>query len=198
MPDYFYKLLFTNKFYAIRIISVLLILSGCGYHAGSHSERAFPSVAEKRPSRQTLVAIPLFSNTTPEPLLEKQMTQVFKETLSRRGWRIEENKKKAMLTLSGRITGFRRTPISLTLLGAAREYRLQIGLEIRLLRPEYGKEERLHLLQGFAEYSVQPDAGRDRIAKERAIREAGQKMAEEITSLLLMPTVEKEAGTVRE
>ena len=197
MPGYFYKLFFNHHFRVVHILFISLFLSaGCGYHAGIYPEGATSSTSVQGRAKQTL-AIPLFSNATLEPLLEKQITQTFKETLSRRGFHIEKNRKKALLSLAGRITAFGRTPISLSLLGAAREYRIRIKIKIRLLRTKDGKELRTYLLQGLAEYNAQADAGRDRIAKDRAIREAAQKMANEIALALSVPTekISAEAAT---
>jgi len=112
------------------------------------------------------------------------MTQVVKETLSRRGWQIEESQAKADLSLSGRVTSSGLKAISLSLLGAAREYRVRLKMKVRLLNAKDGKVLRVLTPEGLAEYRAQPDTARDRLAKDRAIREAGQKMAHEIALAL--------------
>jgi len=166
-------------------LALLFLLSGCGYRAGLSLEPHSSEEPALLPRKSLMV--PLFFNASAEPLLEKSMTQIFKETLSRRGWSLKEVPAKAELKLSGRITAFGLTPISLSPLGAAREYRIQIDAQIRVLSAKSGTLLQIHPLKGLAEYRVRSSADLDRIAKNRAIREAAQTMADDLNLALGLP-----------
>jgi len=174
-----------------RNVACLLLvgLAGCGYHEGIR-----PAVAEIEPvkppgrARHT-IAIPIFENATFEPILEKPISQIFKETFFSRGWDITGDPKRAAVILKGRINRYERFPISLNPQGQAKEYRIKIGLQLRLHPSEGagadGEKTFVVATEGSAEYIARSDPGADRIAENRAIREAGRRMAEEAADFLL-------------
>jgi outer membrane lipopolysaccharide assembly protein LptE/RlpB len=171
----------------ITFFLLLALLSGCGYQAGmDHGLTDFDHVRDPGSSGQT-IAIPLFENATFEPLLEKRISQIFKETFIARGWEVRSDPGRADLVLEGRISRYHRAPVSLNPQGQAREYRIQIGLKVHLQQsgekrfetsPETSYEE-------SAEYLARADAKASRSAEDRAIREVGRKMAEKLADLLL-------------
>jgi outer membrane lipopolysaccharide assembly protein LptE/RlpB len=131
------------------------------------------------PSDQT-IAIPLFENATFEPLLEKRVSESFKETFLKQGWRVVVQSNQAPLTLSGRVIRFDKTPISLNRIGQAQEYRITIGLEYMLLPKKGDRSQQKDHAEASAEYIANPDPISDRVAQDRAIREAGQHLAERV------------------
>lgn len=157
------------------ILLLLLSLAGCGYHSGIRSEMSSPD--------QT-IAIPVFENATFEPLLEKRVGESFKETFLRQGWHVVAQPHQARLTLSGRVTRFDRTPVSLNRIGQAQEYRITIGLEYTLLPKEGDQSKRKDHAEASAEYIANPDPISDRAAQDRAIREAGRRLAERVAHLI--------------
>jgi len=112
------------------------------------------------------------------------LTPIFKTSLYERGWNITENSDQIAKMLVGQITRFGRQPISLDPVGGAREYRINITLKIGLVESKTGKESFSHTVEGVAEYIARAGSGDDRLAKDRAIREAGRDMAEQVTHLL--------------
>lgn len=157
------------------ILLLLLSLAGCGYHSGLPSEMTSPD--------QT-IAIPLFENATFEPLLEKRVSESFKETFLRQGWQVVAHPHQAPRTLSGRVTRFDKTPISLNRIGQAQEYRITIGLDYTLLSGEGEPPKEKNHAEASAEYIVHPDPLADRVAQDRAIREAGKQLAERVAGLI--------------
>jgi hypothetical protein len=174
------------------IFRVILSLSfftflACGYHFGTGPERS--DGAESTGAGRN-IAIPLFENTTFEPILEKRVTEAFKETFFSKGWKVVSDQRHASLILTGRILRFERIPISLRQDGLAEEFRVKIGMEVRLLDSEKeptqeGKAAPLKReAEGIADYIARADVAADRVAEDRAIREAGRKMAEQVADLL--------------
>jgi len=163
-----------------------LSMAACGYQAGggvAHFNQVDSAVAGRT------IAIPLFENVTFEPILEKRVTETFKETFYSRGWKVVGARAGASFLLTGKIIRFERIPISLNRDGLAEEFRVKIGMELRLLDSENGqmRNGKPDLLrkeaEGVAEYIARADVAADRVAEDRAIREAGRKLAEQVTDL---------------
>jgi len=170
-------------FIYVTLFLLLALLSGCGYREGrGHDVRDLNRSRIPGSPRQT-IAMPLFENATFEPLLEMRMSQIFKETFISRGWKVSSNPGGADLVLKGRISRYSRTPVSLNLLGQAREYRIQIGLGFHLRQAGGGGFDTRD--EESAEYIARSDTKASRSAENRAIREAGRKMAERLADLLL-------------
>ncbi len=157
------------------ILLLLLSLAGCGYHSGLRSEIT---------SSDHAIAIPIFENATFEPLLEKRVSESFKETFLRQGWQVVAHPHQAPLTLSGRVTRFDRTPVALNRIGQAQEYRITIGFEYTLLPRQGDQSKQKDHAEGSAEYIANPDPISDRAAQDRAIREAGRHLAERVADLI--------------
>ena len=156
------------------ILLLVLSLAGCGYQSGIRSEIT---------SSDQTIAIPIFENATFEPLLERQVAESFKETFLRQGWRVVAHSDQAPLTLSGRVIRFDRVPISLNLIGQALEYRITIGLEYTFLPKTGDPPKQKDHAEASAEYIANPDPLADRAAEDRAIREAGLRLAERVVDL---------------
>jgi len=166
--------------YAFLILPFLV--TGCSGRSGFLSSEDLPA---SRGNKKAL-AIPLFSNTTSEPLLERELTRIFKETFYGLGWNVKNKPKDDGATLLVRITGFSQKPTVLTPTGGAREYQITINMAVRLLE---GEEETFsRTVGGLAEYITRSDTKTDRISKDRAIREAGRKMAEKVSAFLQFPS----------
>lgn len=177
---------------------LFLGVAACGYQAGGGVAH-FNNVDSATAGRT--IAIPLFENTTFEPILEKRVTETFKETFYSRGWKVVGNQTDASFVLTGKIVRFERIPISLNRDGLAEEFRVKIRMEIRLLDSENGQKRngKPGLLkreaEGAAEYIARADVAADRVAEDRAIHEAGRKLAEQVTDLFTVNNFFKpEAG----
>ncbi len=170
------------------ILLLLVSLAGCGYHSGIRSEMASPD---------RTIAIPVFENATFEPLLENRVSEGFKETFLRQGWQVVAKPDQAPLTLSGRVIRFDRVPISLNRIGQAQEYRITIGLEYAFLSSkETPPSKQKDHAEASAEYIASSDPITDRVAEDRAIREAGRRLAERVADLRNMTQLSTSPSTV--
>lgn len=177
----------------VTIFLLLALLSGCGFQQGvDHRVTDLDRVRNPGRFRQT-IAMPLFKNATFEPLLEKRMSQIFKETFISRGWNVTSAPGHADFMLRGHVKRFSRTPVSLNLQGQVEEYRIQIGLQFHL--QQSGGKRFVTSAEERAEYIARSDAKASRIAEDRAIREAGKKMAERLADLLLTRVTPEEGLT---
>ncbi len=142
------------------------------------------------PRAEKTIAIPLFSNTTFEPILEKELTRIFKETFYNHGWHVANKPLGNDLVLRANITSFSQIPTSLTPSGGAREYRVQIVAEFQLQQGARQEQRFSKVVTGVADYVTRSDVAQDRSSKNRAIREAGREMAEQVSALIQMPIPE--------
>lgn len=171
----------------MRVLLFLLFsvgfLSACGFTT-AHQENG---ASERKLAKP--IAIPLFSNATLEPILEKEMTRIFKETFYTQGWHVTNRASGDEPLLSGRVTHFSVVATALTSTGGAREYQMRIGMEIHLLQGVGAEQKKVFTttVEGISDYRAQPDSATDRAAKNRAIREAGQEMAEQVAAFLRLP-----------
>jgi hypothetical protein len=153
-------------------------VDGCGYTAVST-----PPVGEVR-----TVAVPLFDNRTFEPLLEARLTERVKSRLVSTGpWRLVNRPGVADLVIVGTVTGFGVTPVSFDETHSALEQRVTITVEVTAERRgrEAGAPAFRRTLTGTAEYAELGDTLRTRAAKNRAIEEAGDLLAQDLLARLI-------------
>ncbi|MFY9270492.1 MAG: LptE family protein [Candidatus Manganitrophaceae bacterium] len=174
---------------AVFFLFLLIALSSCGYHHGFRSElQPFPEGRGARPDASDplgTISIPVFVNTTFEPLLEKRITDVFKETFLTRGWEVTDGSGETGWLLTGLVQRFERIPISLQLTGRAQEYRIKVALEYTVVRSGTLPGPK-RVIEASAEYIASPEPLLDRAAQDRAIREAGRRLAEQVADLIRM------------
>ncbi|GEM_PF-6415782 len=172
---------------SLFILCVIVSLSAClGPRSHSTDESARTDGPEKT------IVIPLFHNATLEPLIEKELTRIFKETFYARGWHVENKHGHSQKKLSGQIAGFSVTPTALTRTGGAREYQIHIRMEIEVLQGSAREKIFETRVEGIADYIARSDSAASRAAKNRAIREAGREMAERVSVFLEMLVGNKE------
>jgi len=173
---------------AIALWILLVLLSACIGPQNNLSDK----VDAPKTDPTKIIVIPLFYNATLEPILEKELTRIFKETFFAQGWQVETKQTDDKKTLSGQITAFSVVPTALGLTGGAREYQVQIAMDIEVLQGNKENKVLKTNVEGIADYVVRPNSAADRAAKNRAIREAGREMAERVSAFLEMPLRKKE------
>ncbi|MFQ5588667.1 MAG: LPS assembly lipoprotein LptE [Nitrospiria bacterium] len=165
-----------SRFLFFFTLFLCFVIMGCGVHRNSETGPPHRSHTKK-------IVIPLFANATFEPNLEKELTRIFKTVFSRNGWDLENHAADDRLTLSGKIIGFSQRPTALTPTGGARAYQIKIDVEVRLKKPEEGTPF-VKTISGRSDYIAQADAVAERAAKDRAIREAVEKIAQQVAALI--------------
>lgn len=169
-------------FYALPLFLLMILLFACRSPQKNMGDatRTTKDVIEKT------IAIPLFYNATSEPILEKEFTQIFKETFYAQGWQVQNKHMETGKTLSGRIVAFSVTPTVLGLTGGARAYQMKILLAVHVGQRDIVDAILEVTLEGISEYTARPNSAADRAAKNRAIREAAREMAERSVAFLEM------------
>jgi outer membrane lipopolysaccharide assembly protein LptE/RlpB len=175
------------------LLALLLILSGCGYTIGSiggSSGTTSTPHAEAGRLSQT-IAVPIFDNTTSDPLLGEIVTERVKAQLLATGsWQMANTDQRPELLLSGHVSTLKLTPVAFDANSLATEYRLELHVEVILTRAADGSTIwSAPDLVSLADYYVdQNNLAASNESRDRAVRDAGQQLAQNIVEqLALLP-----------
>ena len=149
------------------------LVMGCGYGLVSSHDGA----------TITPVAVPLFENRTFEPFLDARVTErVRSRVASTAEWRLVSSPESAALVIRGAVIGFGVVTVSFDAANRPLEQRVAITADItaapREGAPFHGT------FTATAEYLESADSLQTRTAKNRAIEEAADNVANELTARL--------------
>ena len=175
------------------MLAAFMFVAGCGYNMMS---------APQEPGMES-VAVPLFDNRTFEPILEARVTERVKTRLVSTGpWRVVNNPERAALVIRGAVTAFGVTTLSFDAadpsLPPARplEQRISITADVTAESDQHAPLR--VVLTGTAEYTETSDSLQTRAAKNRAIEEASDGVAEAFVARLRAHRWEKAAAPTPE
>jgi hypothetical protein len=149
------------------------LVIGCGYGLVSSRDGA----------GATLVAVPLFENRTFEPFLDARVTErVRSRVATTAAWRLVSSPESAGLVIRGAVTSFGVITVSFDATNRPLEQRVAITADITAA-PRTGAT--FHgTVTATAEYREFSDSLQTRAAKNRAIEEAADNVANELTARL--------------
>lgn len=125
------------------------------------------------------MAVPLFDNRTFEPFLNARVTERVKARLISSGpWRLVNRPERAALVIRGAVTGFGVTTVSFDAANRPLEQRVSITAD--LTAEPNGKAPLQITLTGTAEYTETSDSLQTRAAKDRALQEASDGLADSL------------------
>ncbi len=144
---------------------------GCGYNLVSTRDGA----------GATPVAVPLFENRTFEPFLDARVTErVRSRVATTAAWRLVSTPESAGLVFRGAVTSFSVITVSFDAANRPLEQRVAITADITAAPheglPFHGS------VTATAEYRESTDSLQTRAAKNRAIEEAADNVAQELTA----------------
>ncbi len=171
------------------MLAALMFVAGCGYSMMS---------APQEPGRGS-VAVPLFDNRTFEPILEARVTERVKTRLVSTGpWRVVNNPKRAALVIRGAVTAFGVTTLSFDAADPSqaptRPLEQQISITADVTAESDQHTPLRMILTGTAEYTQTSDSLQTRAAKNRAIEEASDGVAEALVARIRAHRWEKAAA----
>jgi len=156
---------------------ILVAGGGCGYTTVATPTGHAPSIA-----------VPLFENRTFEPLLDVRITERVKSRLVATGpWRLVNRPGTADLVVRGVVTALGVTPVSFDRSNRVLEQRVTITAQITADRRDQAAAGPAFqgTVTGTSEYSEVGDTLQIRAAKNRAIEEAGDLLAQDLVARLL-------------
>lgn len=157
-------------------LALLGIVAGCGY-----------TMVGAKGSTATMVAVPLFENRTFEPLLDARVTERVKSRLAAASpFRVVNRPGVADVVISGAITAFGVTPVSFDRAHRALEQRVSITVSVTTSPRGSGALPAVSgSFTGTAEYTETENSLQTRAAKNRAIEEAGDALAQDLVARLV-------------
>lgn len=168
------------------LFALLLILSGCGYTIGTSDHTSMPH-SKTGPART--IAVPIFDNSTSEPLLGEIVTERVKaQLLAAVALRMANTNQKPELLLNGHVSKFKLTPVAFDANSLATEYQLELHVKVTLTRTaDSSTIWSAPDLVGLADYYVDQNSLAASVeSKNRGFQDAGQRLAENIAQQLAL------------
>jgi len=163
---------------ALLIFSLLLLLTGCGYH--------FPGKTGTLPGDVKLVQIPLFANRTAKPQLENKLSNRVSEVFARnKNITLVEQAAQADAVLEGVIRSYTAKALSYNKNDDISEYRASITVEAKLRQVKDGRLLWNGVLSWDESYIAADDKGRQSDLEDQAIDEIVLRLSEELLYRLL-------------
>jgi outer membrane lipopolysaccharide assembly protein LptE/RlpB len=163
----------------IFVFLVLIVLSGCGYHAPGASDAWVGGDART-------VNIQLFVNQTGQPYLDNYLTEALVAELSRsRFLTITENPELADLQLVGEVKYFNSSAISYGSTDRITDYRATMTITARLVRRGSSEVLWQENLRRSEDYLATLDKNLQEAGERLAAIQVSQRLAEDINAHLL-------------
>jgi hypothetical protein len=167
----------------VAALAASTLVMGCGYGLVSSRDGTAP----------TPVAVPLFDNRTFEPFLDARVTERVRsrvETMA--AWTLASTPESAGVVIRGAVTGFGVITVSFDADNRPLEQRVAITAEV-VATPQAGPPFQ-GTVTGTAEYRESADSLETRAAKNRAIEEAADNVAHELTARLYLHLTAQDRG----
>ena len=98
------------------------LFSGCGYHLVGYGSAL--------PQHIRTISIPVFKNTSPEPNIHRDATDVIRQVFIRDGRLKLVGTSKADLLIRGTLTNYQLRPVSFSGKDLAEEYVIRLGVQV--------------------------------------------------------------------
>lgn len=153
------------------ILALLLITFSCSLVSCGYSMSGTGTLADGASGGYRSIAIPMFSNDTYEPLIEREVTAALKESVAYDGRLRLVDLDDADLVVEGRIARFELQPLTFDSSERIQEYRLKIVSVVKVIESSgekvIWKDTRM---ESFADYRVTQDITKSKINKQEAIK----------------------------
>jgi len=164
-----------KKFFSL---AGFLLIAGCGYHlVGSGTAL---------PSHIKTIAIPVFGNTSTQPNIHRDITNVIRQSFIKDGrLKVVGNTQKADLVMKGVFTTYNLQAVSFTTQDVAREYYVQLGGNIDVL--DRVKKKRFLKQDFYTKWDFQTDADviNSEAARQVALKDAYRVLGNRLVSIVI-------------
>lgn len=156
------------------LVALSSMLVSCGYSMGRTG-----TLTDGASEGYRSIAIPMFTNETFEPLVEREVTAALKEEVAYDGRLKLVDADEADLVVEGRVVRFDLQPLTFDSAERIQEYRLRIVSVVRVKEPAGDKVVwKDSSMEAFADYRVTQDVTKSKINKGEAIKKASRNFAE--------------------
>ena len=159
------------------LLVALLGMAGCGYHlAGTGSSL---------PSHIHTIAIPVFSNSSSEPEIERELTRAVRDSFIRDGRLKVANKNRADLVMKGKLTYYNLRAVSFSTSDVATEYWVELRADIEVFDQVKNKTFLKQNLFTKWDFTSSEDVANSESARLVALDEAYRELGNRLVSLVI-------------
>lgn len=160
-----------------KLLLLLFLLSGCGYQLSGQAGMV--------PATLRQLSVPMFTNKTTVPGIERLFTAAVRERLLRDGRVTLATAAGGTATLRGEVTGYRLQVLATNRDDRVLEYRVQTDVRITVEDRSQGKILVEQPLTATTEYVISETLVPTDIARERALQAVARELGERVVSFLL-------------
>jgi outer membrane lipopolysaccharide assembly protein LptE/RlpB len=164
-----------NKFFWL---AAFLLISGCGYH--------LVGTGTTLPPHLKTIAIPVFSNTSSQPNIHRDITNAIRQSFITDGrLKVVSATNKADLVMKGVLSSYTLQAVSFTTADVAREYYVQLGGSIDV-KDRVKKQS--FLKQDFAtkwDFQTDADVINSEAARRLALQDAYRVLGNRLVSIVV-------------
>lgn len=168
---------FTKYLFYFAVLAILAFVSACGYHLVGKGNQL--------PRHIHSIAIPIFENSSAEPGIQKNLTDVVRETYLNDGRIRLKGEKEADLLMKGKITYYELRPVAFNRNDVATEYWVILNGEIDVkdqVKNEPFVKEKFTTRWDFRSNQSVVDS---ESARQAALQEAYKDLARKLVSMVL-------------
>ena len=159
------------------LLVALLGIAGCGYHlAGTGSSL---------PSHIHTIAIPVFSNSSSEPEIERELTRSVRDSFIRDGRLRVADKNRADLVMKGKLTYYNLRAVSFSTSDVATEYWVELRADIEVFDQVKNKTFLKQNLFTKWDFTSSADVANSESARLVALDEAYRELGNRLVSLVI-------------
>lgn len=166
-----------SRIKTLCILTGLVLISACGYH--------LTGTQNTLPPHLKTVAIPVFDNTSSEPDIHRNMTNVIRQSFINDGRLKVVNKGKADLVMKGVLSYYTLQAVSFNSDDVAQEYYVSLGVDIHVR--DMVKRKQL-LKQNFTtkwDFRTSADVINSEAARQVALNDAYKELANRLVSIVI-------------
>lgn len=159
-------------------LAAFLLISGCGYH--------LVGTGTTLPPHLKTIAIPVFDNSSSQPNIHRDMTNVIRQSFINDGrLKVVGATNKADLVMKGVLTSYNLQAVSFTAEDVAREYYVQLDGNIDVL--DRVKKKRF-MKQNFStkwDFQTDADVINSEAARQLALKDAYRVLGNRLVSIVI-------------
>jgi outer membrane lipopolysaccharide assembly protein LptE/RlpB len=167
----------TLRIKTLGILAGLMLISACGYHLAG--------TGNTLPPHLKTVAIPVFDNTSQEPDIHRDMTNVIRQSFINDGRLKVVNKSKADLVMKGVLNYYTLQAVSFDTQDVALEYYVALGVDINVKDMVKRKQ---FLKQNFTtkwDFRTTSDVINSEAARQVALNDAYKELGNRLVSIVI-------------
>lgn len=159
------------------LLAVVLVIGGCGYHlAGSGSSL---------PSYVHTIAIPVFSNSSSEPEIERELTRSIRDSFIRDGRLRVADKNRADLVMTGKLTYYNLRAVSFSSSDVATQYWVELKVDLEVFDQVKNKTFLKQNLFTKWDFTSSADLATSETARLAALDDAYRELGNRLVSLII-------------